>query len=440
MILRIYHNGTTLINDDYIYKVHYKRQCYDDKFFLGATPCREITLEIDRQAFNTQPTTFQLRLYNGTTETTICTVYVDDVDTTNDYYYTYKCLDAMVKFNTDMVFSVDTVANLLTTICRNHGLGEPMINANIYPFNMTISWSDYCTEREFISYVAELQAGVAYINNGNRLTFDRANNVFGPLLGENMADITVGVQHRYTRIVWDSVAHYETGTTDGETLYLNTNNILFADGASSSTRYNTIQKQVNWVGNYLFNNGEFVFNNIQSSNIVVPDNVITYSPGARFRIVVDGMPEYYTFIEPDYYFNNGNWIGGINVQLKTQEQEETEVIDNSTVRAINAVNVKIDRQAGTIDLMGQRIDDTEETLVHFQVNSAAGEVRVTNQTTNPPTSYTAFRGDGMRVYVDGQLVAEATASRFECDKGLGVQDWAIEHGDDAAVLMIYRRQ
>ena len=122
------------------------------------------------------------------------------------------------------------------------------------------------------------------------------------------------------------------------------------------------------------------------------------------------------------------------------EQQETEVIDNTTKRAINAVNIKIDRQAGTFDLMGQRIDDTEETLVHFQVNSDAGEVRVTNQTTNPPTSYTAFKGDGMRVYVDGQLVAEATASRFECDKGLGVQDWSIEHGDNAAILMIYRRQ
>lgn len=46
----------------------------------------------------------------------------------------------------------------------------------------------------------------------------------------------------------------------------------------------------------------------------------------------------------------------------------------------------------------------------------------------------------MRVFVNGEQVAEATAQRFECDKGLGVQDWAIEHTDnEPAVLMIYRR-
>lgn len=64
----------------------------------------------------------------------------------------------------------------------------------------------------------------------------------------------------------------------------------------------------------------------------------------------------------------------------------------------------------------------ESTMVHFQVDSASSSVRVTNEEVNPPQSYTAFQGDGMRVYVNGEQVAEATAQRFECDKGLGIQD------------------
>lgn len=253
-MLRIFRDDeTTPINEDYVYKVHFKRQAYDDKFFLGATPCREVELEIDKQAYNTQPTTFRLTEYNGTTDTPICTIYVDDVDTTNDYYYSYKCLDAMVKFNCDMEFTEDTVYNLLAGICTKHGITGPVgIVSTQYPWNIVVSWSDYCTEREFISYAAELACNIAYISNYNRLAFDPVYSTTTALSGENMADITVGAQHRYTRLVYDSVVHYEYGTNDGETLYLNPNNILFGDNVSTSTTYNTLQKQVNRIGLSLF--------------------------------------------------------------------------------------------------------------------------------------------------------------------------------------------
>lgn len=166
---------------------------------------------------------------------------------------------------------------------------------------------------------------------------------------------------------------------------------------------------------------------------------MTFHPAPRVRVLVDGMPEYKTFIQPDYYYNNGYWVGGIDVELKSQEQEETEIVDSDTKRAINSVNTKIDRQAGTIDLIGRRVDDAEDVLIHLQVNSGAGEVRVTNEDVNPPKSYTSFKGDGMRIFVENEQVAEATANRFNCDKGLGVQDWAIEHAEnEPEVLMIYR--
>jgi len=451
MAASVFLDGTTEINGDYIYKLTYKFQCYDDHFFLGATPCREVHIDIDKQGISTQPTFFLIK--EGTTN--VGKVFVDDVDDSNDYYYSYTCLDAMVQLNTDMIFTEDTVYNLVVAIQNRHGMtATPSgISSSTYPGRMTVSWSDYCTEREFISYVAELTGQIAYISRaGDRITFAECYTTWSgnsteanhELDGDRISDLTVGLLHTYTKVVYDNVAHYEYGTNTGETLYINPNNILFADNNGDST-YNTIEKQVNRCGQLVIEAAQnlgngFQFWNLKATDIVVPTGFVTGQPGRRLKTAITGWPQYWTFIEPNYTYSNGNWLGGINVNLKSVEQQETEVIDNTTKREINAVNIKIDRQAGTIDLLGQRVDDTEETLVHFQVNSSAGEVRVTNQTTNPPTSYTAFKGDGMRVYVDGQLVAEATASRFECDKGLGVQDWSIEHGSDAAVLMIYRRQ
>lgn len=124
--------------------------------------------------------------------------------------------------------------------------------------------------------------------------------------------------------------------------------------------------------------------------------------------------------------------------MQTSLQEETEVVDQ-TINKINQVNVRINRQDGTIDLIGTQVNELERHNIHFQVNTEASEVRVTNQETYDPTAYTSFKGDGMRIYVDGEQVAEATALRFECDKGLGVQDWAIEQGNSSNSLIFYRK-
>lgn len=259
---------------------------------------------------------------------------------------------------------------------------------------------------------------------------------------DDIADLTVGAEHNYTRVVWDSVAHYEYGNTNGETLYLNTDNILFTDSDTIS-----IQDQVNNIGKAILGNAPDAVNfglkfwNLKVSQAVIPDNAVIGSPTRRIA-VNNGTTTYSTWLEPDYSYNNGYWHGGIDTELKTAEQEETQVVNTETKRAINSVNTRIDRQAGIIDLYGQRITTTEgqieESNIHFQVDSAKSEVRVTNENTYTPDAYTSFKGDGMRVYVEGEQVAEATANRFNCDKGLGVQDWAIEHGEDPKVLMIYR--
>ena len=177
---------------------------------------------------------------------------------------------------------------------------------------------------------------------------------------------------------------------------------------------------------------------MKSSYIYLPKLPVLFTPGNM--ITVNGKN---TILEADYTYNQA-WGGGIDIELKTAKQEETTIVNSDLEKAVNKIDVTLNRQDGIIDLMGQRVKtvegEIEEQNIHFQVDANKSEVRVTNENTYSPKAYTSFKGDGMRVFVNGEQVAEATAQRFECDKGLGVQDWAIEHTDnEPAVLMIYRR-
>jgi len=112
---------------------------------------------------------------------------------------------------------------------------------------------------------------------------------------------------------------------------------------------------------------------------------------------------------------------------------------NNTSDKLASVNIKVNQQEGSLGVLAQQVDSNNNKLIHLQVDSSKEEVRVTNQASEQPTSYTSFKGDGMRIFVGNANVAEATADRFNCNKGLGVQDWAIEQTDDKKGLMFFRK-
>lgn len=114
-------------------------------------------------------------------------------------------------------------------------------------------------------------------------------------------------------------------------------------------------------------------------------------------------------------------------------------IENNTNNKLASVNIKINQQEGSLGILAQQVDETGNKLIHFQVDSANEEVRITNQSSETPTSYTSFKGDGMRIYVDSQAVAEATVNRFNCNQGLGVQDWVIQQDSNGTTLNLFRK-
>lgn len=320
-----------------------------------------------------------------------------------------------------------TVYTVLSDICTTYGITPPA-QASVYYANRSINFEAITTAREFIGYVAELNGAFAYLDANNNLKFQRFGGTILSINDDDCSDYRLGEKHEITRVVYDNVSHWEAGEGfPGDTLYIDPNNYLVPTESDTSMNayLNTIYQ---WYAN-------FIFYNIEITRAPVGYD---YPLGSRIRINLEDGRTPTIICQPKWSYVGG-WIGGYSLQVKTELQQETSVVDTEDERARNELSILINRNSGLIDIQGQQISDLEENSIHFQVNAPASEVRVTNQNTYEPTAYTSFKGDGMRIYVDDELVAEATRNRFNCNEGLGVQDWVIEHGENAAVLMIYRR-
>jgi len=400
------------INNDYIFKIEMKQQPTDFNFKLGMTVCRTMVLEIGKGAVAAIPEVvdvYENNILKWSFE-------VDELTEINDFVYRIFLTDKMVLLNQKFDWGNDKVQNILNAICNEYDMTNITLPAAIG--NIEIEYDGYTTPRRLVGYIAELMGCYALIDKGN-LTF----RTFGQrthTLNINTADrYDIGDHHKISRVVYDNLAHFENGDETGDTIYLDKNNFLLTAQAQVNSIYNVI-KNFEWY--------DVSIEKCEVSSDVDFGDLISFGT-------------YKTIAEVNFSYNGG-WSGGYKCKYTTMRFQETDVVDNIN-QEIAKVNVTIDNQQAQIILTGERLDEIEgETQIlstHFYVDAVNQEARVTSQETTNPTSYTAFKGDGMRVYVDNNKVAEATSSRFECNKGLGVQDWAIEQGSSANVLNFYRK-
>ena len=178
---------------------------------------------------------------------------------------------------------------------------------------------------------------------------------------------------------------------------------------------------------YRFSVGIETINLCDEITVIYQPLGITYKAKV-IKTVYDALTEKYISVT----------IGDVRSSLAKTLITTIEQVNNTSDK-LASVNIRVDQQEGSLGILAQRVDESSSKLIHLQVDSANEEVRVTNQASLSPSAYTSFKADGMRVYVDSNKVAEATSNRFECNKGLGIQDWAIEHGSSAKVLNFYRK-
>ena len=392
-----------------------------DYFKLGGTVARTFEIDVLKSAVSTQPSIITIEDDN---DDLYATLFVDSIDDTNDAYYKYKCADKMLLMNKSLDWTSlgtnPTVSQVLNYICNEFSSTVP---TGLYGLDAPAILDSTMSARTFLGWLAELQGGYSYIDeSGNIKIVPYSNTSEGSINTEDCSSYKVGTEHTFTRVAYNSLPAIYRGDETGETVYLNTQNVLFSD----SDNY-TIEGMVDHIFDII---DGFSFYNIQVDKCLVLPNI-----RCGQMISIGGKP---TIVQIDWDYN-GRWNGGYDLQLQVSTEEEAQ-INNDLEEFKRQVGVIIDRQNDQIDIFATRISAIEEDNIHFQV--VPGEVRVTSQEMDPPTAYTGFKEDGMRIYVpeSDKPVAEATVDRFNCNKGLGVQDWAIEQNTTGETLLFYRRR
>ena len=444
--------------------LHQSVQPFESRFSIGNTVCREFIMEINMSEFVMYPTTPLVHLYedNGSDTqenwTKIATLYLDDYEFVDNNFARITLVDMMVYFNTQLEYEIgDTVLDILEDICDKHGIN--LNTTTLYMSDFPITWEDQLTERNFISYVAEVNGGYAYIDENGDLNFASYTNTATHYVDATLcSSLSAGDVHNIGRVYVElaSATRFYPDTTVNETLYLNPNNILYNDNAMYPIE-NVLQHI------YSIMNG-FSFQNMTIERCPFADAracEMIYMPAIDVRFLCT--------IEHDYVA--GNWYGGYDSQFDTKTQEETQVATPKEL--VNRVVIKVDRETGQIyqqissindnvayqtselqqtaesltarvSMAEENIDGNSDRLTAFET---AVSITATGVTVSQGTegSYTKFTDSGMDIYVESSKVAWAKADGFGSEELIvgGADDlekWHIHMSNNGNTLTFLKKE
>ena len=330
--------GDYIINSNYVTQLKQEASLFiGETFYIGSTVCRAFTLSVDKNAVMELP--YGVEIQNDD-NSYYASLDVDNIDDSDTKVYTFHLTDRMVRLNEQSSAWFEsglTVYELLENISSRYGFD---IQEQLPAYaNLEITWYDNWTAREFVSWVAELLGGYAYIGNDNTLYFSPYWKV--PQYTVNVADcdsFKLGEQVTIDRVVYDTpsktVIYPENYSGTGSTLYLNTDNQLFTDNDDI-----TIESQVEYIYNEV--NG-FSFYNVEVGKCPINPAV---RAGAIVGFVLDGNT-YPTIAQVNWNYNT-MWVGGYSLHLDSPVQAKTQ-IQNPVTKMGYTLTEKIDRENGII--------------------------------------------------------------------------------------------
>lgn len=341
MSLEVRFDGT-LIDDQYYTGLTNNNELFNESFKLGATPCNQYTLRIAKEGILTHPTTITLS-ENGIT---FANSQIDNIEE-EDYEYVYTLTDKMVNlefyYDASEIFSNGSTTLLLIAqdICQKAGL--ILGTTDFRGYNKEISWYDNTrTARQYIGYIAELNGGFARIEN-NTLYFIKQKMPSKKIINiDDCENFTIGERHEITRVVYElGSLKYEYGNENGNTLYLNNENVFITEENDVQGIYDDIKN--------------FEFYSFSTKNCPIDYNV---RAGDIITFYI-GIDNYQTIAQYDLeYF--GEWIGGYSLDINTEKQEETKTIGNK--ENIKNLKVLVDRQNNIIQQIIEDVGDQNNKI------------------------------------------------------------------------------
>ena len=453
----------TEIDGNYIMSLTQIAQPYNQYFSIGNTVCRQFDIVIRNEGFSSVPD--EVILYEDNNSdvqsewTKYATLLVDSVEIKDETSTTFSLTDLMVRFNVPLSYTVgDHCLGILTDICTNKGISliRPAI---LFLDDFIISWEDNISERDLISYMAEVNGGYAYIDADGNLNIDQYSNTSAGTVDANFcSSFKIGEKHIIDRVYCElgTATQYYPSTGQYDTLYLNPNNILLTGNDDYTTRdiLENIYSVVNGLTFYTLS--------------IEQCPTISARACQMLNFISDSIA--YPFLCSINYDYRCNWYGGYSCDVKSGLQEETKISESAELN--RRINISVDRQLGTIEQSISELSDNvainsttiQQTASDLTVRVAAAEnnissnggrittlessvkitstgVEVSNGTAG---SYTNFTASGMDIYVENTKTAWASSEGFASEELMigGANDsekWHMHMANDGYTLMFLRR-
>ena len=388
-MIKIYFDGEEI---DELYYAGLKKsaQLFSSSFLLGKTICETYEIKIGKDAPNIGFNVNEVKIYDD--NKLIKTLYVDSIKE-EKYAITYNLVDAMIKFN----FQYDASAiigdssvklkDIFNDICQKAG-----INSDITEFDsddIDVSWYDNSfLARDYLGYIAELNASSFYINEENKLALKPiVQDAKKEISFDEISDYEIGEVHEFSRVVFDNGENvWSYGTEEKETYYINTSNVYLINEQQVENIFNKIN------GLKFYN---FRSNNIPIEDLQVADYIV-------FKYNDVEYPTYVQFENIDYI--GGNWIGGLSLSVNTEQQEETKVVGDK--ERIKAIQITVNRDANKIT---QLITQTNE----LDIRTTDNETEINNNYQELIQKFGDFITDDEFVSYKEQMQTELSDSQYQ---------------------------
>lgn len=341
--MQIYFDGN-LINSIYYAGLTKTSQLYTDSLKLGSTLCETYKLTLGNDGFTSIPSVITI-IYENKTRILYIDSYNSEDDTT-----TFVLNDYMKKAN----FSYDasplmeetgktTLGHILDDICLKIGITNGI--SDFYMKDMEVSWyNNNISARDYLGFIAEINASYFYLDNNTLKMSQIKKDISKEINMLRISRYKVGLKHKITRVVWDDGANkWEFGDSSGETYYINTSNVYVISEEIVENIYNSI-KDFEF---YNFMTDNCPLESLETGDIVsfVYEN-INYTTIAQFPNEID-------------FFDN-KWNGGLELEINSQEKNETKVL--GTEKRLKHLETIVNRDENTITQIVSQTNDLSEIV------------------------------------------------------------------------------